>query len=318
MLIGDNLYRIKKFLYCNINYYKFLTFFIVIYMKKFTLLLLLFAFFISGCTITGSYGHVESFDMEVSAAHELRGASGYLEPHKSTMRLSANVHPGSNKKKRLSGIINEVGNCKDIVNCNGFNRDSIQEKVDGVYAINFPIVTGSFDFIRKMENMLWGVNVGIDNGGDGNFLFGFNSEHFEIGLALGFWVHARNFEYSGTEYDCVKYAWSSKEKLATGPFTRNSSMELHFTYGGFASAYIDPVSINYSINIYRPHPSYGEDWDGDKLNADFEYPLVVTQYITLGTRINEYIELRLGAVNIFGGFSGSYWAFNGGLSFYIK
>lgn len=273
---------------------------------------------LSGCTITGSYGHVEAFDMEVAAAHELRGASGYLEPHKSTMRLSANVRPGSDKKKRLSGIINEVGNCKDIVNCKGFNRVSINENVYGVYTINFPVVTGSFDYIRKMDNMLWGINAGIDNGGDGNFLFGFNSEHFEIGLALGIWIHFRDFKYSGKEYNCVKYAWSSKEELVAGSFTRNSDLELHFTYGGFASAYIDPVSISYSINIYRPHPSYGEDWDGDKLNANFDYPLVVTQYITLGIRINEYIELRLGAVNMFGGFSGSYWAFNGGIGFYIK
>ena len=151
----------------------------------FVLFFVLILFFLSGCTITGSYGHVEAFDMEVAAAHELRGAGGYLEPHKSTMRLSANVHPGSDKKKRLSGIVNKVGNCKDIVNCNGFNIDTIQENVNGAYTINFPIVTGSFDFIRKMENMLWGVNVGIDNGGDGNFLFGFNSEHFEIGFARG-------------------------------------------------------------------------------------------------------------------------------------
>ena len=274
---------------------------------------------LSGCTITGSYGHVEAFDMEVAAAHELRGASGYLEPHKSTMRLSANVHPGSNKKEYLSGIVNEVGNCKDIVNCKGFKRSEIQENVDGVYTINFPFVTGSFDFIKKIDNaLLWGINAGIDNGGDGNFLFGFNSEHFEIGLAFGIWIHSRDFEYSGTEYNCVKYTWSSKEELVAGSFTRNSDMELHFTYGGFASVYLDPISINYSINIYKPNPSYGEDWDGDKLNANFDYPLVVTQYITLGTRINKYLELRLGAVNMFGGFSGSYWAFNGGIGFYIK
>lgn len=286
--------------------------------KNFILFFTLIPFFFTGCTVTGSYGHVEAFDMEVAAAHEVRGASGYLEPHKSTMRLSANVRPGSKKKENLSGIVNKVGDCKDIVNCKGFNRAAINEDVDGVYTINFPIVTGSFDFILKMENMLWGINVGIDNGGNGNFLFGFNSEHFEIGLALGLWVHARNFEYSGTEYNCVKYAWSSKEELVSGSFNKASDMEMLFTYGAFASAYIDPVSINYSINIYRPHPSYSNDWDGDKLNADFDYPLVVTQYITLGVRLNKYIELRLGAINMFGGFSESYWAFNGGFGFYIK
>ena len=286
--------------------------------KNFILFFILILLLFSGCTVTGSYGHVEAFDMEVAAAHEVRGASSYLKPHTNTMRLSANIRPSKEHKEDLSGIVNRAGSCKDIVNCKGFDKSAIQENVDGTYSIKFPFITGSFDFIAKMENMMLGVNVGIDNGGNGNFVFGFNTEYFELGIALGLWVHARDFEYSGTEYNCIKYTWTSKEELSASHFTKSSDMELHFTYGGFASAYLGPASINYAINIYRPKPSYGKDWDGDKLNANFDFPLVVTQYIALGFRMNERIEFRLGTVNMFGGFSGSYWAFNGGFSFYIK
>lgn len=288
-------------------------------MRKIILLFLIPAFVLfSGCTITGSYGQVEAFDMTVSPAHELRGASSYLEPHKNTMRLSGNIHAGRKKEGNISGLTNKVGDCKDIVNCPGFYRYSIRENVDGVYMVDFPLFSASFDFIKKFEDVILGVNAGYDNGFDGNFVLGYNTEYFEIGAALGLWLLFRDFHYSGTEYNCIKYLRTSEEELKQSSFERSSDKEILFTYGGFASVYFGLASLNYSINIYRPNPSYSEDSDGDKMNANFDFPLVVTQYITLGLRVHERIDIRLGTVNIFGGFSKSHWAFNGGIGFYIK
>ena len=273
---------------------------------------------LSGCTITGSYGQVEAFDMTVTPAHELRGASSYLEPHKNTMRLSGNIHAGRKKEGNISGLTNKAGDCKDVINCPGFDKNTIREDVDGTYTVDFPLFSASFDFIKKFEDIILGVNAGYNSGIDGYFVLGYNAEHFEIGAALGLWLHFRDFQYSGTEYNCVKYAWSSKQELLQNSFERSSDKEILFTYGGFASVYFGLASLNYSINMYRPDPSYGKDWDGDKMNANFDFPLVVTQYITLGLRVHERIDIRLGTVNIFGGFSKSHWAFNGGIGFYIK
>ena len=53
------------------------------------------------------------------------------------------------------------------------------------------------------------------------------------------------------------------------------------------------------------------------MQADFEFPLVMTEYIVLGYKLNENMELRLGAANTFGEFPGWHWSATGGVSYYL-
>jgi hypothetical protein len=95
------------------------------------------------------------------------------------------------------------------------------------------------------------------------------------------------------------------------------------TYGGYASTYYGPYSLNFSVNIYRPDPSYPGD-DDDNVSrssgtiSEFDFPLVVTGYLTAGYRINENWEVRLGASNIVGELPGWHWGATGGISYYTK
>ena len=52
-----------------------------------------------------------------------------------------------------------------------------------------------------------------------------------------------------------------------------------------------------------------------EINADFELPWVITEYLTAGYKFNEEWELRIGAVNVFGDFEGWHWSMISGISY---
>jgi hypothetical protein len=283
--------------------------------------LLLSSLVLVGCGYTRHYDHVEAFEMEVYAAPEVRGAGSYKEPNTANVRLSANVHAGPQEKERLHGLVNKMDGCRDVVNCEGFKPENVQENVDGTYKMAYPILNASLDYISKKELFLWGFSFAVDKGFYASLLLGINTRYFEVGASIGWWNYFRRYKYSGTSYDCDHY-WG-KESLDAYPFNSSNGVGQSFTYGGYASAYYGPFSLNFSVNVYRPDASYpGESSDRDSgygdILSDFEFPLVVTEYITAGYRINPQWELRLGASNVLGEFPGWHWGATGGISYYTK
>ena len=273
-------------------------------------------FLFSGCSISGSYGHVETFEMEALAAPELRGAGGFREPNTSATRFSANVHMGNPEKERLSGIVNKKGNCSDLADCEEYRDIKVNENVDATYRMGFSILTVSLDYVYKHNLLMLGAGASINKGVFGNAFMGLNTKYFEVGASAGLWIHRRDFTYSGTDYYCVHYFLGGDE-LEEGTFESSTNIGLAATYGGFASAYYGPFSLNFSFNVYRPDPSYPNQ-SNDNLQADFLFPRVMTEYIVAGYRLNDSWEFRLGAANTFGEFPGWHWSVTGGVSYYPK
>lgn len=273
-------------------------------------------FLFSGCSISGSYGHVETFEMETLAAPELRGAGGFREPNTSATRFSANVHMGNPEKERLSGIVNKKGNCSDLADCEEYRDIKVNENVDATYRMGFSILTASLDYVYKHNLLMLGAGASINKGVFGNAFMGLNTKYFEVGASAGLWIHRRDFTYSGTDYYCVHYFLGGDE-LEEGSFESSTNIGLAATYGGFASAYYGPFSLNFSFNVYRPDPSYPNQ-SNDNLQADFLFPRVMTEYIVAGYRLNDSWEFRLGAANTFGEFPGWHWSVTGGVSYYPK
>ena len=287
---------------------------------KHLFVLLLSSLFLVGCGLTNHYAHVEAFEMETPPAPEIRGAGNYKEPNTANVRLSANVHANSQDREQLHGLTNKLDDCPHLTSCEGFKAENVKENVDGSYKVVYPGLTASLDYISKKDLFLWGIGFALDKGFYSRFLLGINTKYFEVGGSLGWWIYTRKFKYSGTTYECERYF--SKETLYKYPFETSNGMASVVTYGGYASAYYGPFSLNFSVNIYRPDPSFPEDDDNSAgyrgTLADFDFPLVVTEYITAAYRINPQWELHLGASNVLGEFPGWHWAATGGVSYYTK
>ena len=288
---------------------------------KYLCVLLLSSFLLVGCGYTSHYAHVEKFEMETPAAPEIRGAGNYKEPNTANVRLSANVHAGPQDKEQLHGLRNSMDGCGDLTRCRGYKPEEVKEKVDGTYKIMYPYVEASLDYISKKDLFLWGFTFALDKGLYSSLILGINTKYFEVGGSLGMWMYFRKFNYSGTTYDCDTFL--SSDRLDKYPFESSNGMGTVITYGGYASTYYGPYSLNFSVNIYRPDPSYPGD-DDDNVSrssgtiSEFDFPLVVTGYLTAGYRINENWEVRLGASNIVGELPGWHWGATGGISYYTK
>lgn len=132
-------------------------------------------------------------------------------------------------------------------------------------------------------------------------------------------------------YERNYWSYNGSVSYSKDLFDGRSEADLLWTYGGYASVYFGPVSLNYSISVYYPSAEYEEgdesylntdfEWNGNydesHLLANFELPLVLTEYITLGYRLNEKLELHAGAINIFGDYPGWHWSGTAGFSLYL-
>ncbi|WP_173384738.1 hypothetical protein [Fibrobacter succinogenes] len=291
-------------------------------MKKILTLCISFAALLSGCSMTHDYGHVEQFDMEVPAAPELRGVGNYQEPKTFKVRASGNVHMGKTEKEKLSGITNKMENCSGITNCRGFKSEEVREKVDGTYNITYPIVTASIDLLAKRNWFMWGGSVSFNKGMSADLIIGANTKYFEAGLSIGAWMYTRKFNYSGTQYSCDQFlVW---EDFSRYFFEDSSTTGVTLTYGGFASIYNGPISFNFSFSVYRPDPAFPTTSGGSLFAkeghtiANFDMPLVMTEYFTVGYRITDRWEARMGIANTLGEFRGWHWSAMGGISYYLK
>lgn len=277
---------------------------------------LLTAFLFVGCSGVNKVAHIDEFNMEVLATPEVRGVGKSLSSDTSVVRMALNVHVGAQEKEELSGIVNKRSSCK--FRCDDAEDFELKEDVDAEYSLGYPIVSGSLDYFVKTGLAIIGFGFGIDHGGYIDGLLGVNAKYFEIGITGGFWVYPRYFAYHGQELYC-EYDWPGHDTFSANAFHASSDMGYSWFFGGFASVFIGPITLYFSTSVYTPDPNY-EDVDDegtDNLHADFEFPMVITEYISVGYRFLENWEIRLGTANLFGEFPGWHWSFNGGVSYYL-
>lgn len=261
-----------------------------------------------GCA-SANYEHVNQVSMEIPAGPEVRGASSYQKSKMGNLRISGNVHLGKSEKIDIKGITNEPGDCKEMEDCLQ-SEFTVDNHVDASYETSFPIVTGSLEYLYKDDIVLWSVGGAIN---DGFFAFasgGINTEFFEFGVSIGFWGYYRKFEYSGIDYSCSS-DWEDNRHLYEDPFGDSNNFGFALVPGLYAGAYYDKLSLNFSINTYKPDLRYNTS----ELHAAFKLPSVISEYLTVGYKFNQRLELRIGAANVFGDFEGWHWSVISGLSF---
>ena len=277
---------------------------------------LLTALLFAGCSGVSKMAHIDEFNMEVLATPEVRGVGKNLSSDTSVIRMALNVHVGAQEKEELSGIVNKRSTCN--FKCDGAEDVELKEDVDAEYSLGYPIVSGSFDYFVKSGLAIAGFGLGVDHGGYVDALLGINTKYFEIGVTGGFWVYPRYFAYHGQVLYC-EYHWLDDDEFSMNAYHSSSDMGYSWFFGGFASAFIGPVTLYFSTSVYTPDPNYeGAGDDGmDSFHADFDFPMVITEYISVGYRFLENWEVRLGTANLFGDFPGWHWSFNGGVSYYL-
>lgn len=247
--------------------------------------------------------------MEIPAGPEVRGASFYQKSKTGNLRISGNVHLGQSEKIDIEGITSKTGDCSAMEKCLQ-HEFTVDDHVQATYKTSYPIVTGSMEYLYKYKILLWSVGGAIN---DGFFAFtsgGINTDFFEVGANIGIWGYHRHFEYSGIDYQCSA-DWGDNRYLSEHPFGDSNKFGASVVYGLYAGTYYDHFSLNFSINTYKPHTRYNTS----EINADFELPWVITEYLTAGYKFNEEWELRIGAVNVFGDFEGWHWSMISGISY---
>lgn len=270
----------------------------------------------SGCSASSSYGHIDHVLMETPAAPNIHGAGGYQESGTSVWKATANVAYNRPEKELVRESYNELEVCKSDRNCMSAEERKENGKVDVTYKTHFSIVDATIENSHKINNFLWNWGLGLNQGAYGFLALGFNTKYFEAGGSYGVWLQKRDFRYVGTRYTTSYWYYNDSYSYHEDWFSGRSRVDLLWTYGGYASAYLGPVSLNYSISVYHPSAEYEEE-DLDRLQANFELPLVLTEYITLGYRLNEKLELHAGAINVFGDYPGWHWSGTAGLSLYL-
>ena len=283
-------------------------------MKLYVFVLFCFALLLlNGCAVSSTYGHIENYNMDVSPAPELRGAGAYIKNDSASLRLSGHINMGPSGKDKRSGIKNDLSGCSGLVNCDGFDSVYVDQYVNAEYEMVYPYVTASLDYVHKWELVMMGFGFGLDKGAFFDVMLGFNTKYFEMGAVAGMWMIARSFRYSGTEYECTKFAFSDDELTSTW-FSSSNGTGITFFYGGYATVFVGAFSLNVSFDVYRPDPAFSEN---DDVIANFDFPLVLTGYATAGYRINKNWEVRLGAVNFTSKFPDKHISVNGGASYYL-
>lgn len=270
----------------------------------------------SGCSISSSYGHVDHVLMETPAAPNIHGANGYQESGTSVWKATANVAYNNQEKELVREMPNSMEYCDNLSNCMSVEERKKHEMVDVSYRTHFSIMDATIENSHKIGDFLWNWGVGLNQGVYGFLALGFNTKHLEAGASYSIWMQKRDFRYAGTRYSCSYWSYNGSYSYDTDSFSGRSRYDLLWTYGGYASAYWGPVSLNYSLSVYQPSANYDSD-DEYHLQANFELPLVLTEYITLGYRINEKLEVHGGAINIFGDFPGWHWSGTAGFSLYM-
>ena len=287
-------------------------------MKSFCLFFLMgFVFFsmFAGCSIDASKAHIESLVVETPMAPEVRGASRYQTPNTYQVRGFVQMGMGKTQNEKLHGIKNPIEDCKIGV-CEIPENLKEYEKVDASYKIIFSNLMASLDWIEKKDLLLWGVGTALDRGLYVNAFVGINTRHFEVGAFTGVWFYANRLEYGGHELICQRNYWEGEYGLTTARVSeKENGLYDAMTYGGFASIYYGRFSLGYSVNVYKH--SVDQLFDEKDVVANFELPWIVTEYITAGVFITPKVEMRVGAVNVFGEFDGWHWGGTSGISYYF-
>ena len=167
--------------------------------------------------------------------------------------------------------------------------------------------SGKGDFLYKASNFVIGAGLGYKDGFFSHLTMGANYSHFEFGVFLGGYNQYIDMQYSGdkgedcgdSDSDCSNFSHSGTD--FAGSF-----------FGGFYTGfYLEKFFTNLSVSTYSPNPKI------EGINLDV--PRITTAYLTIGYRLNRWLEFSVGGIATFIDTSegNSYPGVTGGVSIYL-
>lgn len=221
------------------------------------------AFFINGCGGIGSSAHVSNFDMEISEAPEVTGATRYLRSKTSTMRLHGTFKLDPHEDSYASGKYNALPSA--------WSFKSENYDADGVYHLGGNEFVGGIDFYHKFHDMLIGIGASINDGLFHYFTVGYNDEFFELGAFVGVFHQMMHIRCEGSRY-------TEKDDLSNSLF-----------FGFYIATYYKDFFFSYSLSDYKPSFNVA--------NTSVETSAVVSNYFTIGYYLNKRISVTVGAIS---------------------
>ena len=228
--------------------------------------------FSAGCT--DNYIKVHSLKATVSEAPEVHGANTSQKPHSGTFRFTGKINSNrpNTSHEQISNHIHGSTYFTDVY-----------YKLGG---IDF---SAKADFFYKRDEFFFGTGVGYKDGIYHNFLLGANMQHLEFGLFFGLYHQYSNLSYEVSrctyDYDILTKSKETCEpsyKEQIDRFNHNPFM------GGFAGIILDKMFFNYSVSVYSPQIKI-EDYSLDAA-------IITSNYLTLGYRLNKWVEISGGAI----------------------
>ena len=233
--------------------------------------------------------HISSFQLDVSEAPEVYGASRYMEPHTSTTRFFGTLKVDPEEDLDVSGSYRD------------WNEDTLNKiteyTVNGKYHMGGFEGTASYEWYSKFDNAIIGFGLGYNDGLYHHITYGFNFHQLEFGTFVGFYHQYMHIQYRGSTCSGIKSCTSSSSLNED-----KNTIETSLFWGMYAGFFFGNFFLNYSLSAYTP----GLDTEDENVHT----PIITSNYITLGFHINKHIAISAGAI---GSDVSSQWHWGGSL-----
>ena len=260
------------------------------------ILCIIFTLLSTGCVTT----HVHKFRMTASEAPEVHGANTQQDPHSSSWRFTGKVNYNAEKNIIISDDISESPGLDKLF-------DKKAEFKSAKYEMGGVDFSGKVDYLHKTSAFVIGGGLGYKDGLFSHLTIGANFSHFEFGGFLGVYALYSNIEYWGESgEDC------GESDGVCETFSENNYYTYMSVFGGmYAGLYFDKLFFNLSVSSYKPNP----ELEGTDLNV----PGITSAYLTIGYRLNRWLEVSVGGIATYIGTSegSSYPGVTGGVSIYL-
>ena len=245
---------------------------------------------LSGCSIA----RVSNFELEASPSPEVQGPGTYVKPSEGMARISVGF-VGANEDEVTMPVrsrfldekiqTHSLTDDKSRVYLDTVARSEVNEaiiKIDGYH------VMGSADIGFKFNTAFVQVGIGAYDGFYYYIMAGANYKYFEWGGFIGEFHQSTTIRYIG--YWCGVDGCSEEDKGDI--FDGNEWNMLSDGFGGvFIGAHVWRLSLNNTLSLYTP----GLDVD----QLDYDMPMVVSNYTSLGIRLGDSWRFRGGTVATF-------------------
>lgn len=243
---------------------------------------------LSACTLA----HVNNFKFDASPSPEVSGPGKDLGDE-SMARVSASFTAADEDEVTFpvkSHALDENMFGRNGATLERVDRDSVRR----VYANNAVLkidgynVSASLEFFIKFSTVFFQLGIGAYDGLYYYVAFGANHKYYDWGFFVGEFNQFTTVDYFG--YWCGIDGCTEEDM--DDSYVANDFLILgDVFFGGYIGAHVWRLSLNNTVSMYVPGIDVGQ--------MEYDMPVVVTNYTSLGIRITDNWTVRGGTVLTF-------------------